>query len=170
MRTINKIRKMLGTRYHLSVERGIGLEKETEITQWMLFRNYENGDPIYWSDDNKPIMRSEENTIEELYDFAKSHKRIDPIRTILKFNFFVLLIVCIIAFVNIYLSSAFLRGVVITTGIIVLSIDGILHYISNKNFKIDNRELTENWIRRMEKLYPTDQNLKQEEVQKISKI
>lgn len=156
MKTINKIRKMLGNRYHLSVE--VGTAKPTitgekvEITKWVLYRNYENGDPIYWSDDNKPIMRSEENTIAELYDFAKSHQRPDLGKTILKSNFWILTVVLVICFANFYLKSDILRGVVITADIIVLLTDLIIHIVSNKNHKVNMRELAENWIRRMEEL------------------
>ena len=147
MEKINKIRKMLGDRYHLSVtSNGI------EITEWVLFKNYTNGDPIYWSDDNKAIMRSEENTLEDLYKFAKTHQKLDLGKIILNANFWILTVALIICFINFYFHSDILRTIIFTIYVMVILIDAIVHIVFNKNFKVDMRELNENWIRRMKEI------------------
>lgn len=147
MKKINKIRKMLGDRYHLSVE-----SDGAEITKWVLFKNYTNGDPIYWSNDNKAIMRSEENTLEDLFKFAKTHQKLDLGKIILKANFWILTVALIICFINFYFHSDILRAIIFTIDVMVILIDAVVHIVSNKNFKVDMRELNENWIRRMNEI------------------
>lgn len=155
MKTIAKIRKMLGNRYHLSVE-----SDGTGIIQWVLFKYYENGDPIYWSDDNKPIMRSGKNTIEELYEFAKSHRKPDPIRSFIRFNNIIMLIVCVIAFANCFVNSTILRTIIFTTDAIIVASDIYILIINEKTHKLNMRELNENWVKRMSNLFPEDKETK----------
>ena len=105
-------------------------------------------------------MRSEENTIAELYDFAKSHQKLDLAKIILKSNFWILTVVLVICFLNFYLKSDVLRGVVITADVIVLLTDLIIHIVSHKNHKVNMRELSENWARKMQQWFPEDKELK----------
>lgn len=147
MKKINKIRKMLGDRYHLSVE-----SDGVEITGWVLFKNYTNGDPIYWSKDNRSIMRSEENTLEDLYKFAKTHQKLDLDKVILRVSLWILTVALIICIINFYFHSNILRTIIWTIDAMVILIDAVVHIVFNKNFKVDMRELNENWIRRMKEI------------------
>ena len=148
MKKINKIRKMLGDRYHLSVE-----SDGVEITKWVLFKNYTNGDPIYWSSDNKAIMRSEENTLEDLFKFAKTHQKLDLDKIILKANLWIITVALVMCFINFHFQSDILRAIIFTIDAMVILIDAIVHIVSGKNFKVDMRELNENWIRRMKEIH-----------------
>lgn len=147
MKKINKIRKMLGDRYHLSVE-----SNGVEIINWVLFKNYSNGDPIYWSKDNRSIMRSEENTLEDLYKFAKTHQKLDLDKVILRVSLWILTVALIICIINFYFHSNILRTIIWTIDAMVILIDAVVHIVFNKNFKVDMRELNENWIRRMKEI------------------
>jgi len=148
MKNIGKIRNLLGNRYHLSVEyNGINCEK----IHWVLFKKYDNCDPIYWSSDNKPIMNSDDNTEEELYEFAKKHKKIDveninrQIRTILIY------LILLLSLINVFfINSKIITIIVLTSDAIFLLLMIIDFIIFNKNYKVDMLEITEN-IKRFEK-------------------
>ena len=150
MEKMNKIRKLLGRRFHLSTEYG---GENCELMQWKLFKNYENGDPIYWSDDNKAIMSSGTHTIDDLYKFAKSHKKYDVERFILRMNTIILLIMVLVSFANIFINSVIIRTIVLTCDAILMLWLGAVTYVSNKNWKVDKLEMQENWKRRREELF-----------------
>lgn len=142
MKNIGKIRKLLGNRYHLSVEYNV---ENCEKIHWVLFKKYDNCDPIYWSLDNKPIMNSDDNTEEELYEFVKKHKKIDieninrQIRTIL--IYLVLLLFLINVF---FINSKIITTIVLTSDAIFLLLMIIDFIMFNKNHKVDMLEITEN--------------------------
>ena len=149
MKKMNKIRKLLGRRFHLSTEYA---GENCELTQWKLFKKYENGDPIYWSDDNKEIMSSAKHTIDDLYVFAKTHKKYDIERFILRMNLIIFIILLFVSIANVFINSVIIRTIILTCDFILMLWLGAVSYVSNKNYKVDCRELIENWKRHLEQL------------------
>ena len=139
-----KIRKILGNKYHLSTEYG---GENCELTKWVLFKKYENGDPIYWSADNKPIMSSDTHTLDELYEYAKKHKKINFELFYSKLRTYFAFIICIIAIANIFINSTTLRTIVLTSGVIIILSSIIQFVIVNKNHKVNMLEIEENYKR-----------------------
>lgn len=135
-----KIRKLLGNEYHLcSHYEGLNLEK------WFLFKNYKNP-KIYFSDTNKPIMTSENNTTDDLYEFAKKHHKIDVTISIMTFNTIICFICAIALILNlIILENDFIRYFVLGIDLTVIVIDIIIYEISNHNFNVDMLEHKEIW-------------------------
>lgn len=68
MKKEHKIRKLLGRNYHLCIIDTTG--------EWKLFKKYPVWE-MYLNENNKPIMTSEDSTEEDLYNFAKKHKKYD---------------------------------------------------------------------------------------------
>ena len=63
---LNKLRKYTKDKYHLCVS------TDLEKNEWQLYKRYVDQD-VYFSKDNKAIMTSEANTIEELEKYLKEH-------------------------------------------------------------------------------------------------
>lgn len=149
-----EIRKMLGKEYHLNVE-----DVPFEKTKWRLYRKYENGDPIYWSKDNEAIMTDETHTEEELYEYAKKHKRVDGekltrvIRLIILYSFLILAVINAIFWQNKTLSTF-----IISCDLILLIWSFVDFYIFNQNFKIDMMEILENHERFKKKLKEVEED------------
>ncbi len=55
------------TKYHLCIEYDL-----QNVAKWVLFKKYDDWD-VYLSEDNGPIMRSENNTIAELVEYLKKN-------------------------------------------------------------------------------------------------
>lgn len=146
MKREKEIRKLLGNDYHLSVEMTDG-----EVMQWVLFRNY-NDTTIYFSKDNKPIMRSGQNTEEELYEFAKKHHRPDGDKTKHIIRITCSLAIWILSIVNIYLSIDLINVFNLTSCLWILIWAMVDHRLFEANWKIDMLELEENWQRRKKDL------------------
>lgn len=140
-----EIRKLIGDRYHLYV--GYSPDK----TEWKLFKKYENGDSIYYSDDNKAIMTSETHTEEDLYKFAKSHHKIDFYKSNCKLRNVLLAMVVIISITNIFIGLRTLNIIVLTADFILLTQMTCDYFIWDKNWKVDMLELKENFERLREK-------------------
>lgn len=130
-----KIRKLLGNEYHLcSHYEGLNLEK------WFLFKNYKNP-KIYFNNINKPIMTSETNTIDDLYEFAKNHHKIDVTKSILMFNTIICFISMIVLTLNIiFFKNDFVRYFVLGIDFAVIIIDIVIYVVSNHNFDVDMLE------------------------------
>lgn len=147
MKNEKEIRKLLGNDYHLSIEM-----KDGEIMQWVLFKNYKDS-AVYFSEDNKAIMRSGINTEEELYEFAKKHHRLDFQKVNSKVRLVLLLGFLVLSLVN----AIFVHNTTIST--FILSCDLILiiwsvadFHCYNHNWKIDMLELEESFERRKKEL------------------
>lgn len=134
-----EIRKLLGNRYHL------GVTYDGKITTWSLFKKYENGDLIYYSNDNKAIMTSETHTVEELYEFAKKHHKIDEHFFMSRLNITIACINIILIIINIiFLKSDIIRGIIFGVDIIIVIDCMVAHIIWNKNWNVGMLELEEN--------------------------
>lgn len=145
MKNEKEIRKLLGNDYHLSIEM-----KNGEIMQWALFRNYTDSG-IYFSEDNKAIMRSGLNTEEELYDFAKKHHRMDYNKFGNKVVKFSIMLVFVIAIINVFLGGVFSQFV-LTSDLWLLIWLYTNHKIYEHNWKVDMLELAESFERRKKDL------------------
>ena len=167
MKKENEIRKFLGEDYHLCVE----IFADGQPVVWRLYKRYKNIDPIFWSKDNKAIMSSEFNTEEELYDFAKSHRRFNWPMISRKVRMTILLSLLALSIVN----AIFLR--IETISIFILSCDFILliwalldFWSADNNMKVDILELEDNsarfkkWIAEEEK---KSEAVKEDETKRI---
>ena len=139
-----KIRKILGNKYHLSTEYG---GENCEITKWVLFKRYENADPIYWSADNKPIMSSDTHTLDDLYEYAKKHKKINFELFYTRLRVYFAFIIVIVAMANIFINSRTLRTIILTSDVIIIISSIIQFVVVNKNHKVDMLETEENYKR-----------------------
>lgn len=131
-----KIRKWLGDKYHLNVT--LGGEK-LEVESWNLFRKY----PGYLTDDSEAIMTSETNTDEELYKFAKKHRRFETNPT--KNGLFVILafIAGLIPFINIFLNNDYLKMFFYGTQFMIWFIALPTFILIEHNIKVDEKETLE---------------------------
>lgn len=91
---IEKIRKNLGNDFHLGMKVDLDNEENWYITEWKLFEEYDNPE-VYFSKDNTPLMDSESNTLDELYDFSKKVKKYDEMPIKATINIIMIIIVCI---------------------------------------------------------------------------
>ena len=134
----SKIRKLLGNEYHLcSHYEGLNLEK------WYLFKKYKNP-KIYFNDINKPVMTSESNTIDDLYEFAKKHHKIDVTKSILMVNTIICFVSMIVLALNIiFFNNDFIRYFILGIDIAIIIIDIVIYKVNNHNFDVDMLEYKE---------------------------
>ena len=126
-----KIREMLGKNYHLSV---------SSEGEWFLYRKYDDWDK-YTSPNNKAIMTSETNTEDELLKFAKEHKRYDELEIRCTVRTLILFAAVILSFMNCWLSSELICGIVLGIDIAIVIIVVAELIVSEHNFKITKKEL-----------------------------
>lgn len=141
MNKYNKIRKLLGKDYHLSITCNFdGPDK------WFLYKKY-NDPKVYFSNDNEPIMTSEENNIEDLLVFAKQHHKIDEHFVMSYFRTSVLFAMFVLATINCFINNSIVRTIIYTVGILLLIECLISSKIWNKNFEIEKKEMLTNLFR-----------------------
>lgn len=135
---IEKIRKILGDEYHLAASIGLG-----EIKYWVLYKKYR--DPkMYFSEDNKAIMASDNNSLDELYDFAKKHHKIDEHIVLNLVDVVIALIILELVVVNgVFIKSELLRGVFLGVDLLMWINVVVGHVIYKKNQKVDFLETIE---------------------------
>jgi len=131
-----KAKKMLGDRFHICVEH------TPEKDNWYLFRKYIDT-RVYYSNDNKEIMNSEKNTIDELYDFAKKHNKIDGNYKTRKFIFIMCVLNLILSIVNIFIKNKVITTIVLVNDFDFILIYFVLFHYWNKNWEVDMLELKE---------------------------
>ena len=147
MKNEKEIRRLLGNDYHLSIE----MENE-EVMQWALFKNYADSG-IYFSEDNKAIMRSGLNTEEELYEFAKKHHRVDYLKVNSKIRMVLLLLLLTLSIINTIFFHCGTISVFVLSCDLIFIIWGISDFWSfDHNWKIDMLELNESFERRKKEL------------------
>lgn len=136
----DKIRNLLGNKYHLCIKIG----ENFEVNEWHLFRRYDDT-KVYFSEDNVEIMSSEANTLEELKEFAKKHHQIDE-HTFMSYLYMLITWVAFaILMVNtVTWKSNIVRIVIITMDLTCLLLDIIAHCIWRKNWNVRMYELKEN--------------------------
>ncbi len=141
MKREKEIRRLLGNDYHLSIEMQDG-----KVMQWVLFKNYMDSS-IYFSENNKAIMRSGLNTEEELYEFAKKHNRKDYNDIGHKVIRVSLLSILVLSIINLFVDGIFTQIVYISDFWLLIWMF-TNHKIFCHNWDIDMLELEESWQRR----------------------
>ena len=128
---IEKIRKILGDEYHLAAL--IGLK---EVKYWALYKKYR--DPkIYFSEDNKAIMASDNNSLDELYDFAKKHHKINEHIILNLVNVVIALITLVLVVVNAaFIKSELLRVILLGVDLLMWINVVVGHVIYKKNQRV----------------------------------
>lgn len=145
---MRKIRKMLGNRYHLCESLEYCRENGEKI-EFVVYKEYENGDPIYFSSDNKPILSSKTHTIDDLYEFAKKHQKYDLQKANKNARFVILGIAILLSWVNFFVDTgAIISTICLTTDAVVMIWLAIDQIIYNRNWKVDMLELAENFERK----------------------
>lgn len=100
--TLNDAYKYLDRdRFHLCVE--VKWNGLIPYRIFKLFRKYPNGDPIYYSDDNKVILSGDDRNkddVEKLVEYLKNHQKIDTVKVESKFITTYSLTMAIIASIN----------------------------------------------------------------------
>lgn len=145
---IEKIRRILGNDYHLGITWG----EVDNIVNWALYRKYLDS-KVYFSKDNEPIMTSDNYQLEDLYNYAKSHRKINipkefsKICTILAIIAFIIIILNIIFFKNRYLTF-FIFGF----DVCFLILDMIVFILDQENFKVKMLELDELFLRDLKEI------------------
>lgn len=157
----NQIRKLLGNRYHLGVE-----YDGSKVLKWSLYKKYKDLN-IYFSKENQPIMTSETNTEEELYNFAKLHYKKDYNKQGSKIIGISLIVVWIVSIINIFFNGKFTQFVLISDlWLIIWMISN--NNVFNTNWKVDMLELKEHWEKTRKKL-EIDANANEITMPKIDK-
>lgn len=118
---LNQLRKYTKDKYHFCVS------TDLEKNQWQLYRRYIDQD-VYFSKDNKAIMTSETNTIEELEKYLKKHYEPSFSDVVNKASLYIMailwvlyIIVLIIFKGSTYFSGFLLGGLVINLVYLVIS-------------------------------------------------
>lgn len=137
-----KIRKLLGTDYHLSVGM-IWKEDRLEVANWTLFRRY-NDSEMYFNPDNKPIMTSEKNTEKELLKFAKEHHKYDSNTVFAGFRVIISFIVVIVLLINVFVENSYIRTICLSIDALVLIELFISSIIIIHNTKISDEQWRDN--------------------------
>lgn len=146
MKNEGKIRRLLGSDYHLSVSYG-----ENDTVKWSLFKNYH--DPkVYFSKDNEAIMTSEDHTEEDLLEYAKTHHNIDVHKTMHIVRFTILIMMLILCTINIFLKDTVIRTIILSVDAVLMIELGISHYIFNHNWNVTMRNLNDYMKREITKL------------------
>lgn len=146
MKNERKIRRLLGTDYHLSVS-----YEEKDAVKWSLFKNYH--DPrIYFSKDNEAIMTSEDHTEEDLLEYAKTHHNIDVHKTMHIVRFAILILMLILCTINIFLHNTVIRTIILSVDAVLMIELAISHYIFNHNWNVTMRNLNDYMRREIEHL------------------
>lgn len=155
MKREQEIRKLLGNDYHLSIE-----TDGKELKRWILFKKYKDTD-VYFSKDNKPIMSSEENTEEELYEFAKKHHRLDYREVEGRVIIISLICVFILSIINIFIDGVLSEFIFISDFWLLIWMF-VNHRIFNNNWEVDMLEVKENIYRHNKKLFETSKKVEEE--------
>lgn len=163
MKKEKQIRKLLGDYYHLGIE-----YKDNNIIKWSLYKKYKDLN-IYFSKENQPIMTSENNTEEELFEFAKLHHRKDYNKQGSKIIRISLIVVLVISIINIFFNGKFTQFVLVSVlWLIIWMISN--NNVFNTNWKVDMLELKERWERTRKKLeIEIDENANKIKIPKIDK-
>ena len=135
---IEKIRKILGDEYNLAALKGL-----EEVKYWVLYKKYR--DPkMYFSEDNKAIMASDNNSLDELYDFAKKHHKINEHIILNLVNVVIALITLVLVVVNAaFIKSELLREILLGVDLLMWINVVVGHVIYKKNQRVDYLETIE---------------------------
>lgn len=141
MKNEKKIRRMLGTKYHLCTD---------NEGWWVLYRYYNDAD-LYFSPDNKAVMSSDTHTEEDLIKYLKKHGEWDLHIVIMNCNFVISLLVLFLSIVNVFLRITTLRGIIFGWLLMSLTISIINNCVMHHNSNVTMREFQEHLAKLSEK-------------------
>ena len=138
MKNEDKIRTWLGDRYHLNTEITFK-EDKTIIEKWKLFKVYEG----WMTDNSDAIMTNETHTEEELFKFAKEHRKYDLNIVGSKAMSIVAFLNLILVFLNIWFRTNFIDGFVWGVDFTILVVCLVKMIYLKKNEKVEEKEFRE---------------------------
>ena len=141
MKNETKIRNWLGDRYHLNVTLTYSANSLKKLN-WKLFRKYQN----FEIDGSEPIMNSDDNTEEELFKFAKKHRRYDEGKVIGITGILLSLLAAFFITLGLVFENNNIKYVAVGIDIAVIIISIVRYVISELNFKVTRLELLESII------------------------
>ncbi len=142
---INKIRKLLGNEYHLCIK------YNPDNPEWILYRNYMDKQ-VYFSLDNEAIMSSENNSLDDLYKFAKEHHKINGILVETHIHSIIAFLLLIIQIINIIIiKSDYVKGLILGADYIIIINCLIKLVVLSINSKKEENELKEQFKRNIER-------------------
>jgi len=97
-------------------------------------------------------MTSETHTEEDLYKFAKSHKKYDLYKINKKERTLILSIMVVLVIINMFINSNTISTIVLTVDFTIMFQMFIEIFIDDKNFKVDMLEMRENFHRKYDNL------------------
>ncbi len=127
MKNETKIREWLGNDYHLTITIGVGEPK------WKLFEKYEG----WMHDGSGAIMTSETNTDEELYEFARKHRKYNISHSIGIANIIITFIAMVFIFIGIFINNDRLKAACLGMDLAVIIISLVKMNCIEHNHKID---------------------------------
>lgn len=114
--------------------------------KWALYRKYTNS-KIYLSKDNDNIMDSDHNSIEELREFVKKHKKIDEFKIMMGLRTVLNVILMLLVFFNAFvLKIKFLSLCFILFQIILLLEQFMQYFLWKHNFAIKKVQFKEDLL------------------------
>ncbi len=145
MKNETKIRNWLGDRYHLNVTLTYSANSLKKLN-WTLFKKYRG----FEEDGSKPIMTSEANTEEELFEFAKKHRKYDEGKAVGITGVLLSFVAAFFPILGIIFENDNIKFVTLGIDIAVIIIFIIKCVISELNFEVAKLEFLES-IKEMEK-------------------
>ena len=140
--------------------------------EFKLFRQYPNGDPIYYSEDNKLILSGDDRNqddVEKLVEYLKVHYKRDIIKLESKFTEYYSIIMAILAIINMICSLfkiiplsliRFTNIAIISSEIPMLLLTLIRYKSLEKNFQVDSIEQLENYLSHSDLKTKKEENIK----------
>ena len=158
---LNELRKYTKDKYLLCVSDYV------EKIEWALHRRSVDQD-VYFSKDNKPIMTSETNTVEELEDYLKKHYEPSFSEVVNKSSLYIMAILWILYIVvliifkkSTYFSGFLLGGLVINIVYLIISAR-----LDQKHYDIVFLELVEE-SDKLDKKIKENKKILQEQLEEI---
>lgn len=109
--------------------------KEGEVISWKLYKRYDDSNK-YFSEENVPIMTSEESSYEDLVKFAKKHRRYDIPSIMLKSNVFINGFVYVILLLNIFFRDDCVKGFILGVILMTTLSSVMIGTMEEKNFRV----------------------------------
>lgn len=154
---LSNLRKYTKDKYHL------GIEDDTKNITWSLYRNYIDQD-VFMSEDNKAIMTSKTNTIEELEKYLKEHYEKDFLKVFTKTSLFIMITLWLSYIVILpickrsdYFAGFLLGGLVINWIYLMIS-----YLLDQQHYDVLLKELLEEGVKLDKRIYAIKNELPEE--------
>lgn len=157
LKKLGELRKYTKDKYFLCISNYL------EKNEWTLYRRYVDQD-VYFSKDNKPIMTSETNTIEELEEYLKKHYEPSFWDVVNKFSLYIMAVLWIlyIAILIIFKESTYFSGFLLGGLVINLVYLVISARLMQRHYDVVFLELKEESDKLDKKVEETKETIKKE--------